>query len=86
MVHKCKWAARQDRPQETYTPVSVSVIADNLQAVAGVSLSVSDAEFIRSVTTHLADATIHCDRSRIETCAGLLSAFCMKFTQGVAHE
>lgn len=55
--------------------------------VVGVSFSASDAEFLTSVAAHLADATIHGDRSKIQSCAGLLAAFCAKFSvEGVAHE
>lgn len=63
-----------------------SVFSANPWKLQGYTLSKSDEVYLANIAGHLADATIHDDRSRIETCAGLLSAFCMKFTQGVAHE
>lgn len=64
-----------------------SVFSANPWKLQGQTLAKSDAAFLASVAAHLADATIHGDRSKIQSCAGLLAAFCVKFTQeGVAHE
>mgnify|MGYP006283147649 CR=1 FL=1 len=82
MVHKSIWAARQDRPQETFTPDISSGIFHELQGLAGVSFSATDTEFLQNVTSHWLDAVIAGNVSKAETCNSLMLAFCQKFDGG----
>ena len=54
--------------------------------VVGVSFSASDAKFLASIASHWLDAGLSGNSSKAETCSKLMASFCVKFTQGVAHD
>ena len=78
MAKKQSPEAANPRAQNETPDISSGIFQD-LQAAGGVSLSESDSKFLASVASHLANAAIHNDLSRIVTCSELLSSFCAKF-------
>lgn len=62
------------------------VFSANPCEMQGYTLSKSDGEFLTTLASHWLDAGLSGNSSKAETCSKLMASFCVKFTQGVAHD